>query len=85
MFTIQTPGKHGSPNRYSIFYVYVWRIFICSFYFIGIMGHFARWALETPVTLGFLCYLLVVVPIMGIWAVHKYKWQHWEPFDKGHK
>ena len=48
------------------------------------MGHFARWALETPVTLGFLCYLLVVVPIMGIWLVHKYNWQHWEPFDKGH-
>ena len=28
------------------------------------MVHFARWTLETPVTLGFLCYLLVVVPIL---------------------
>jgi len=27
---------------------------------------------------------MVFVPIMGIWAVHKYNWQHWEPFDKGH-
>ena len=49
------------------------------------MGHFARWALETPVTLGFICYLLVVVPILGIYLIHKYNWQHWEPFDKGHK
>ena len=86
MFITAILGTYGSTVRYSVFYVYVWRIFICSFYFNGlVMGHFARWALETPVTLGFLCYLLVVVPIMGIWAVHKYKWQHWEPFDKGHK
>jgi len=26
-----------------------------------------------------------VVPILGIYLVHKNKWQHWEPFDKGHK
>jgi hypothetical protein len=49
------------------------------------MGHFARWVLETPYTLGFLGYILIVLPIMGIWAIHKYNWQHWAPFDKGHK
>jgi hypothetical protein len=26
-----------------------------------------------------------VLPIMGIWAIHKYEWQHWAPFDKKHK
>jgi hypothetical protein len=46
------------------------------------MGHFARWVLENPYTLGFLGYILIVLPIMGIWAIHKYGWQHWEPFGK---
>ena len=49
------------------------------------MGHFARWVLENPYTLGMLSYILIVLPIMGIWAIHKYGWQHWAPFDKGHK
>lgn len=49
------------------------------------MGHFSRWVLENPYTLGILCYALIVIPIMGIWAIHKYGWQHWAPFDKGHK
>ena len=49
------------------------------------MGHFARWVLENPYTLGIIGYVLIVLPIMGIWAIHKYGWQHWEPFDKGHK
>ena len=38
--------------------------------------------MENPYTLGILGYLLIVVPILGIWAVHKYGWQHWEPFSK---
>ena len=49
------------------------------------MTHFSRWILETPFTLGVLCFALVVVPIIGIWAIHKYNWQHWAPFDRGHK
>jgi hypothetical protein len=49
------------------------------------MGHFAAWVLNNPYTLGALCYALIVVPIMGIWAIHKYNWQHWAPFDKHHK
>ena len=49
------------------------------------MGHFARWVLENPYTLGIIGYLLIVLPIMGIWAIHKYGWQHWAPFDRGHK
>jgi hypothetical protein len=48
------------------------------------MGHFSRWVLENPYTLGIIGYLLIVVPIMGIWAIHKYGWQHWAPFDKEH-
>ena len=40
--------------------------------------------MENPITLGALGYALIVVPIMGIWAIHKYKWEHWEPFSKKH-
>jgi hypothetical protein len=46
------------------------------------LSHFSRWVLENPYTLGFLGYILIVLPIMGIWAIHKYGWQHWEPFAK---
>ena len=49
------------------------------------LGHFARWVLENPYTLGLIGFLLIYPPIIGIWAVHKYGWQHWEPFDRGHK
>ena len=30
-------------------------------------------------------YALMVVPIIGMDIVHKYGWEHWEPFDKHHK
>ena len=49
------------------------------------MGHFSRWVLENPVTLGIIGYALIVIPIMGIWAIHKYGWQHWEPLDRWFK
>ena len=49
------------------------------------MGHIARITLENPYALGLLSYALIVVPILGIYLVHKYGWQHWEPFDKKHK
>ena len=49
------------------------------------MVHFSRWVLENHITLGIIGYLLIVLPIMGIWAIHKYNWQHWAPFDRGHK
>ena len=39
-------------------------------------------ALNNPWTLGPMCIALVFVPILGMWAVHKYGWEHWEPFDK---
>ena len=29
-----------------------------------------------------ICYALICVPILGMWAVHKYNWQHWQPFGK---
>ena len=49
------------------------------------VGHFARWVLNNPYTLGTLSFMLVFVPILGMWAVHKYGWEHWEPFDRRHK
>jgi len=49
------------------------------------MGHFAAAALNNQIFLGIMCFSLIGVPIIGIWAIHKYEWQHWEPFDKGHK
>jgi len=47
--------------------------------------HIVRWVMQNPFTLGFMSWCLVFVPILGIWAIHKYNWQHWEPFDKKHK
>ena len=49
------------------------------------MTLFVRHVMENPFTLGILATMLIVVPIMGIWAIHKYGWEHWAPFDKGHK
>ena len=43
---------------------------------------FVRHWMESGPALGFLAYLLVVVPIVGMDLVHKYGWEHWEPFDK---
>ena len=43
-----------------------------------------RHLMETPAFLGLLGFVLVFVPILGMWAVHKYNWQHWAPFDRGH-
>ena len=37
--------------------------------------------MENPWSLGFLATILIFVPIIGIWAIHKYNWQHWQPFD----
>ena len=48
-------------------------------------AHFAAWTLNNPWTLGPMCMALVFVPILGMWAVHKYGWEHWAPFDTGHK
>ena len=38
-----------------------------SFFF---MSDFVVWFLNNPYTLGVLCFLLVMVPIIGIWVVH---------------
>ena len=48
-------------------------------------GHFAAWVLNTWWTVAILGWSLVFVPILGMWAVHKYGWEHWAPFDRGHK
>lgn len=48
------------------------------------MVQFIHWTLTNPVSLGILTYILVMVPIMGIYAIHKYGWEHWEPFKKKH-
>ncbi len=41
---------------------------------------FVRHTMENPVSLGLLSSSLIVVPVLGIWAIHKYNWQHWAPF-----
>ncbi len=52
------------------------------------MLQFARFCgavLSNPYGLGFLSSILILVPIVGMWAVHKYQWEHWEPFTRKHK
>ena len=49
------------------------------------ISHFAAWTLNNPYTLAPMCMALVFVPILGMWAVHKYGWEHWAPFDRGHR
>jgi len=46
------------------------------------LGNIARMVMETPWCLGVMGFSLIFVPIMGMWAVHKYGWEHWEPFAK---
>jgi len=46
------------------------------------MAHFVASALNNNLFLGILCYVMVFVPIIGIWVVHKYRWEHWDPFSK---
>ncbi len=45
-------------------------------------GRIAAWVLNNPYMVGILSWCLVFVPILGMWAVHKYGWEHWEPFAK---
>jgi len=42
---------------------------------------FIRHTMESSIGLGILGTLLIGVPIAGIWAIHKYGWEHWEPFS----
>ena len=44
-----------------------------------------RAIMQNPWALGFMSWCLICVPIIGIQLIHKYGWQHWEPFDKRHK
>ena len=46
---------------------------------------FVRHTMENPYSLGFLSLLLIVVPIIGMDLVHKYGWEHWEPFSRKHE
>jgi len=46
------------------------------------MKEFVRHVMENQLALGIMSFSLIVVPIVGIWAIHKYGWQHWEPFTK---
>ncbi len=41
-----------------------------------------RHTMQTPWAVGLMSYFLVCVPIIGMQLVHKYGWQHWEPFDR---
>ena len=48
-------------------------------------AHLASATLNNPLGIGGLSFFLVFVPIVGMHLVHKYGWEHWEPFDRGHK
>ena len=43
-------------------------------------AHFAASTLNNPLGIGTLGMLLVFVPIIGMHLVHKYGWEHWQPF-----
>jgi len=43
---------------------------------------FVRHTMESSWGIGVLSLMLVVVPIIGMDLVHKYGWEHWEPFFK---
>ena len=43
---------------------------------------FVRHTMESPWGIGILSLMLIVVPIIGMNLVHKYGWEHWEPFSK---
>ena len=45
-------------------------------------AHFAAATLNNPFGIGVLSLSLIVVPIIGMDLVHRYGWQHWEPFNK---
>ena len=45
------------------------------------VAHVAALTLNNPIGLGILGLLLVFVPIIGMHLVHKYGWEHWEPFN----
>ena len=47
-------------------------------------AHIAAATLNNPLGIGTLGILLVFVPIIGMHLVHKYGWEHWEPFGKNH-
>ena len=41
---------------------------------------FVRFVMQTSWCLALMGFFLVFVPIIGMALVHKYGWQHWEPF-----
>ena len=49
------------------------------------VAHTAATVLNNPLGIGTLSILLVTVPVIGMDLVHKYGWQHWEPFEKHHE
>ena len=44
-----------------------------------------KYTMEHQWSLGLMCLILLVVPVIGMDLVHKYNWQHWEPFTRKHK
>ena len=49
------------------------------------IAHFAATVLNNPFGIGTLSLILIVIPIIGMDLVHKYGWEHWEPFTRKHK
>jgi hypothetical protein len=49
------------------------------------MLHLVENLFDNQASLFIIGLLLTAPPVLGIWEVHEYGWQHWEPFDKRHK
>ena len=46
---------------------------------------FVRHVMQTPWCVGLMASAIILIPIVGMYLVHKYQWEHWEPFAKKHK
>jgi len=46
---------------------------------------FVRHVMQNQLIVSIMATLLIMLPIIGMNLVHKYRWEHWEPFSKKHK
>ncbi len=46
---------------------------------------FVRHVMNTSWCIGLMGFSVIFIPIIGMHLVHKYGWEHWEPFRKEHK
>jgi len=78
-------GNYGITNVNPRTFHIVWYIHIFSLYTHRSMTLFVRHIMQTPWAVALMSSALIIVPIIGMHLVHKYQWEHWEPFAKKHK